>query len=100
MLQRWPIHLACQRSSTLAYGVVQCLLQTNKTCRLAVDKNKNMPIHLAIQAENTLVIQLLLQREAHKQIRSTDELGNTPMHLASKRRKNFLNFKKEFFLRI
>ncbi|KAI1722541.1 ankyrin repeats (3 copies) domain-containing protein [Ditylenchus destructor] len=89
-LGRWPIHQACERTSSRAYALIQTLLHNSRTSRLAVDKSKNMPIHLAIRVENIPVVQMLLQRESEAQVRTPDEDGNTPLHLAAQRSNEIL----------
>lgn len=90
--------MACERNSAMAFPIVQILLNLNKQSRLAVDKKKNMPIHLAIQSENIPIIQLLLQRDAEQQVCFADIDGNTPFHLAAKQRINFKKFFNCFYL--
>ncbi|KAI1700189.1 AMOP domain-containing protein [Ditylenchus destructor] len=90
VLGRWPIHQACERTSSRAYALIQTLLHHSRASRLAVDKSKNMPIHLAIRAENIPVVQMLLQRDSDSQVRMPDEDGNTPLHLAAQRNNEIL----------
>ncbi|KAI6212729.1 Ion-trans domain-containing protein [Aphelenchoides besseyi] len=80
-----PIHFAAQRRSLRSYGVVHQLLRAHPNGRLAETRQGQLPLHLAIQASNLPVVQLLLFRQSEAQVRRADADKNTPLHLAARK---------------
>lgn len=76
-----------------SYNVVKTLLTVYPDCRLLINANKELPLHLAIRAGCLSIIQLLLQLDVEKQIRESDKDDMTPLHLAAQQGFIELNFK-------
>uniref|UniRef100_A0A7E4VBG3 Ion_trans domain-containing protein n=1 Tax=Panagrellus redivivus TaxID=6233 RepID=A0A7E4VBG3_PANRE len=78
-----PIHYAAQRKSQRAGAIVQALLRALPSSRLAIDKKGNMPVHLAIKADNHSVVKALLGHDCEQQIHTPNIEGDVPLILAA-----------------
>ncbi|KAI8787368.1 ankyrin-3 [Biomphalaria glabrata] len=86
-LNTYPLHLACARSSG-ALSITKLLLTAmGKDARTVKDKDGMIPLLMAVEAGNVLVIKELLTQNGQAQItcRRTDT-GDTALHLACRKK--------------
>ncbi|KAH9498484.1 hypothetical protein Btru_007628 [Bulinus truncatus] len=86
-LNNYPLHLACARSSGALSTTKLLLTAMGKDARTVKDKDGMIPLFMAIEAGNVLVIKELLSQNSQGQITCRrNDTGDTALHLACRKK--------------